>query len=541
MIRLPKILFALVPLFLFGGCRILAPTQEVRPDAPGVEYLQSERLVSDLERDLFTLASDEFRGREAATPDERRAAEYIAQQLQSAGLQPGGNGQNARSFFQTFELETVQFDTAHTRLAFAGIGEAVLGRDWISFPEHSPVVLMDSVGIVFAGYGIADPRQGHDDYALIDPVGKIVVALAGAPEGLDSVVTFNGAFAPGDFLVKWLAAAQRGAVAIIVIGEPDALDLWEDYATISVGRSMSLPEEELYIPAMPYIFLSESYGDRWLQALNASPDSLTVPVELADSVTLHLAPRRSVATTQNVIAYVPGTLATDEFVALGAHYDHLGMKNGDVFNGADDNASGVVSLLAVARGLALDVADGASLDRSAVFVFHAAEEKGLLGATYVTAYPETSIIGEIENVVAHVNLDMVGREHPDSLYVAGAYRLSSTLGELVDELNQALGEDGPLFYFDRTYDAPDDPERIFERSDHYEYALKGVPVVFFTDGMGANWKKGTDEDDYHSVTDDPEKIDVNKIARVTRLVYHLSRRAADASVQFEIDGTIPTE
>lgn len=540
MLRPSKILLLLPPLLLLGGCRILAPSPEVREEVREERYVESEALFSDIQRDVFTLASDEFRGREAGTPDERRAAEYIAERLRDAGLRPGGEGEDRRSFFQPFALEAVEFDTAHTRLAFGDL-PARLGRDWIAFPDHAPLVMMDSVPLVYAGYGISAPLQDHDDYGLIDVNGKVVIALAGAPEGLDSVVTFNGVFPPDDFLVKWLAAVQRGAVALIVIGEPNALDLWEDYATLALGRSMDLSGDEIYIPVMPYIFLSAAFGDSILAAIDVPPDSLYIPFHSDQLAALHLVPRRSETISQNVIGYLPGTIASDEFVSFGAHYDHLGMKGDEVFSGADDNASGVAAVLGVARAMAADAQAGDSLDRSAVFVFHGAEEKGLLGATYATSFPETSIFGSIENLVMHVNLDMVGREHPDSIYVSGAYRMSSELGRLVDQANVDLGDGTPYFEFDRAYDDPDDPERIFERSDHFEYALMGVPVVFFTDGMGANWQKGTDADDYHSVTDQPEKIDVEKIARIARLVYEIGRRAADASIEFEIDGEIPVE
>ncbi|HEX7070018.1 MAG TPA: M28 family peptidase, partial [Rhodothermales bacterium] len=238
---------------------------------------------------------------------------------------------------------------------------------------------------------------------------------------------------------------------------------------------------------------------------------------------------------------LPGTRDSSRFVALGAHFDHLGVGAEGVYNGADDNASGVATVLAVARAFADDIAAERPTDRSVAFVFHGAEEKGLLGAEYVTSHLERSVFGAADRLVAHMNLDMVGREHPDSLYVVGAYRLSSRLGALVDSLNQHLGGSRPLFAFNRAYDDPDDPEKIFERSDHFAYAKQGIPIVFLTDGMGANWRKGSDEDDYHSPADDPDKLDYAKIARVSLLVYEIARHAAKASAQFPIDGMIPVE
>ena len=526
-------------LVLLSGCSILRPgaVQTDTAERPGAAYLLGDDLTADLQRDVFTLASEEMRGREAGSAGEQRAADYIADELSAAGILPGGDGETDRSYFQSFRLSTVAFDTLHTRLSLNGSATPRLGADWIAFPDHAPFVMMDSVEVSFAGHGIAALEQGYDDYATLNVAGKVVVALAGSPEGLDSVQTYGGTFAPGDFLIKWISAVQRGAAALVVVGEEEALGLWDDYATLARGRSMSLDEEDAYIPVMPYVFVSRDYGPRLLDELDA--DSVeAVPFDTDRTMALHLIPKKGEATTRNVVGFLPGSTAPEAFVAYGAHYDHLGMDGDQVFNGADDNASGVAAVLAAARAHARDTANGRPTKRSQVFVFHAAEEKGLLGARYFTENPGASVIGTTDRVVAHLNLDMVGREHPDSLYAVGAYRMSTPLGTMVDSLNTELGAGRPLFAFDRSYDDPEDPEKIFERSDHYRYAVQGIPIVFFTDGMGANWRKDTSADDYHSVTDDPEKIDFSKLARVSRLVYEIGRHAA-ADRSFPIDGEIP--
>ena len=467
--------------------------------------------------------------------------------MEAAGILPGARSGDASDYIQPFELQAVAFDTAHLRFEVSGLAPARLGRDWLAFPEHAPTVMLDSADVVYAGYGISVQGQEHNDYEGIDVSGKVVIARSGAPDGLDSVRTFGGTFAPDDFLLKWVSAAQRGAAAIVVLEHPEALAQWEDYSTLASGRAMSLAGDEDYVPVMPYLFLSEAFGEQVLSSLGVPAESVAggsaglAPVEAKQPLTLHLLPRRERAASGNVVGYLPGAADADSFVAVGAHYDHLGTRNGDVFNGADDNASGVVAALAAARALADDARAGAPPERSVVFVFHSAEEKGLLGARHFTEQPEESVVQSMEHVVAHVNLDMVGREHPDSLYVVGASRMSSALGELVNETNRALGEGRPLFVLDRVFDDPDDPERIYQRSDHFRYAIHGVPVVFFSDGMGANWRKDTPADDYHRVTDDPEKIHIDKLERVSRLVYELVHRAAQSERVFPIDGEIPVD
>lgn len=528
----------LAPLsFVLAGCGTLGITPTSAPDASaGWQYVQSEAALNDLQRHVFTLASGEFEGREAGSDGERKAADYVARVLDEAGVLPGAVVEGERAFLQPFELDVIAFDTASTYLDFYGMEPVRLGREWVAFPDHTPAVLMDSVEIVFAGHGISAPDQGHDDYAELYVGGRVVVALSGAPPGLDSMRTFSGVFGPGDFLIKWIAAVQRGAAALIVVGEENALEAWPDYANLATGRSMNLSGEEQHVPIMPYVFLSDAFGDEVLRTLGVA--NVATARETDALVGISLLPRRSHTRSQNVVGVVRGAEEhADEFVAIGAHYDHLGLSDESVFYGADDNASGVAAVLVTATAMVRDAAGGDR--RSTLFVFHGAEEKGLLGARYFVRSLEKSVAGTARNIVAHVNLDMVGREHPDSLYVTGAYRMSSELGELVDAVNTADQLRGPPFAFDRTYDDPEDPERIFERSDHIAYARQGIPVVFFTDGMGANWRKGTPADDYHRVTDTPDRIDFEKLSRVTRLVYAVGSRAADASVALEVDGVIP--
>ena len=287
----------------------------------------------------------------------------------------------------------------------------------------------------------------------------------------------------------------------------------------------------------PFAFLHPDAGRRLLDALGAPASTLddalasrpVAPLAPGREVRFVLTVERGTTAARNVVAVLPGDEAPDEYVALGAHYDGLGTIGGEVHNGADDDASGVTALLAAAEALAADRAAGDAPDRSALFVFHTAEEKGLHGSEFFAANPERSLVGDLSNVVAQVNIDMVGREHPDSLYVVGASRLSSEYGRTVASVNAALGEGGgPLFGLDPHFDRPDDPENIYERSDHYNYAKRGVPVVFFFDGMGANWRKGGPDDVYHRPTDDPELVDLGKVVRAARLAYGIARATADA-------------
>jgi Zn-dependent M28 family amino/carboxypeptidase len=220
--------------------------------------------------------------------------------------------------------------------------------------------------------------------------------------------------------------------------------------------------------------------------------------------------------TNNIVGYVPGTdpKLKNEFVAVGAHFDHLGISNGVVFNGADDDGSGTVGVLELAKAFAEENDN----KRSILFVFHAAEEKGLFGSEYFTDN-DSSIL---KNITAQINLDMIGRESIDTIYSVGSDKLSSELKSIVEKVNKETVN----FVFNYQFDDPNDPERIYYRSDHYNYAKHGIPVVFFTDNMQV---------DYHKPTDDYDKIDFAKIKKTDELVYGIVKDLANLDHKLAVD------
>ena len=216
--------------------------------------------------------------------------------------------------------------------------------------------------------------------------------------------------------------------------------------------------------------------------------------------------------TQNVVALVRGSDPehAGQYVALGAHYDHLGIGPPDVtgdsiYNGADDDGSGTIGLLEVAEAFAR----GPRPRRSVLFVFHGAEELGLLGSFFFTLQPPVPR----DSIVAQLNVDMIGRNAPDSLFIIGSGRISSDLDAVIREQAEAAG-----IMLDYTYDAPDHPERLYYRSDHYNYAQYGIPVAFFFAGL---------HPDYHRPSDEIDKIDFGKIERVSELLYRVAWQLAN--------------
>ena len=202
-------------------------------------------------------------------------------------------------------------------------------------------------------------------------------------------------------------------------------------------------------------------------------------------------------------------------MTIGAHYDHEGIKNGQVYNGADDNASGTVATLECARQLALTKSN----KRPILFCFWDGEEKGLLGSEYFATSHHN-----INEIVVNINLDMVGREHEDSLAVIGSGKLSSEFFHIVEDINQQTSH----FVFDYTFDDENHPERFYYRSDHWSLAKLGVPVVFLFDN---------ENKDYHTPRDDADKINYLKLKKVVTLANGLALEVANLDHKLEVDHT----
>jgi Zn-dependent M28 family amino/carboxypeptidase len=211
-----------------------------------------------------------------------------------------------------------------------------------------------------------------------------------------------------------------------------------------------------------------------------------------------------------VAGVVQGYGKHDEYIVVSAHYDHLGKKGDDIYNGADDNGSGTSSVLSLAEAFAKADAAGASMKRNILFLLFTGEEKGLLGSEYYTQNP----LVPLDKTMANVNIDMVGRVdekytyNPNYIYVIGSDRLSKDL----HDMNEAANKKYSNLTLDYTYNDEADPNRYYYRSDHYNFAKNGIPSIFFFNGT---------HEDYHRTTDTVDKINFEKMAKVDRHIFHL--------------------
>ena len=228
---------------------------------------------------------------------------------------------------------------------------------------------------------------------------------------------------------------------------------------------------------------------------------------------------------ENVIGFIEGTDLKEELIIITAHYDHLGKHEEKVYNGADDDGSGTSATLEIAEAFMLAKKEGNGPRRSVLIMPVSGEEKGLLGSKYYTDHP----IYPLENTVANLNIDMIGRvddwhENGDYVYLIGADMLSQELHDISEQINdQYVGLE-----LDYTFNAEDDPNRYYYRSDHYNFAKNNIPVIFYFNGV---------HEDYHKVTDTVEKIDFNKIQTITRLVFLTAWELANRDERIQLNKT----
>ncbi len=228
--------------------------------------------------------------------------------------------------------------------------------------------------------------------------------------------------------------------------------------------------------------------------------------------------------SENIWAFIKGSEKPEEIVVISAHYDHVGMKNGEVYNGADDDGSGTVALLEIAQAFKMAQKEGHGPKRSILFLHVTGEEHGLHGSRYYSENP----LFPLKNTVVNINIDMVGRRdtlHPNTnnyIYAIGSDRLSSELHSINEEMNAKYTN----LELDYKYNDRNDPERIYYRSDHYNFAKKGVPAIFFFNGI---------HEDYHKASDTPDKIEYDALAKRAQLAFTLAWEIANRPEKIKVD------
>jgi hypothetical protein len=518
--------------------RVSAATQPlVRKSAESITAAQ-------LEDYLTFVASDEMEGRLAPSRGLDTTAKFIAALLSRWGVKPAGD---EGSFFQRIGLRRDTIVPDSTTLAAGGVAFSY-GRDFLVDRTSATV----SGPLVFASDGWFVKSKNRDPYRDVDPKGKIVIVTASGaipPPGV-TAVDLQAAGRGVDWIYPAEYARVKGAIGVIQIlplitqADPDAmermrqrLESGEYYPEkLEVSRPVSLPTVYATVRVVRALFAGEKVSANAVLAnLQGSLPVTPFALQPDKKVSFTITTSAERADSQNVVAAIEGSdpVLKHEYVALGAHYDHLGTRTastGDpIYNGADDDGTGTVALLATAEAL---TKAPRRPKRSVLFVWHMGEEEGLWGSQYFTTFPTVPL----DSIISQLNIDMIGRSRPkgdtnprdknltgsNELYVIGSRMMSTELGALSEAVNQAYLK----LSFNYRYDDPKDPERFFYRSDHIQYARKGIPIIFYFTGTHA---------DYHQVGDEVSKIDFGKYEAITRTIYVTLWELAEMKVRPKVD------
>lgn len=477
----------------------------------------------NLKKHLTIIASDEFEGRETGTEGQRKAAAYIETQFKATGLKPA---EALNGYQQLYPL--YQDSLVSTELK-AGKAEAVFGKDFISPMNTNETGKFKGKKIVFIGYGIDD--KAYSDYTGVDVKGKVVVFFLGEPKKDGKYLISGGARGsewtfPG--ISKKLAlAASKGAAGALVINTMQetfnqrAVDNGKKTG-VYFPRAAATTDKAINYAQLSHAFAKSILGnefDALLASAKAFEQFKTNSLEKKVKISFSFNKYRSVINASNVIGVIEGTDKKDEFVFLTGHYDHLGMRDGKIYYGADDDGSGTCAVIQMAEAFAKAAAEGHRPRRTLVFMTVSGEEKGLWGSEYYSDHPVFSL----DKTSADLNTDMVGRidterKTADTLnyvYVIGHDKLSSDL----PIINEGANNKNTQLVLDYKYDDPNDQNRIYFRSDHYNFARKGVPILFFYDGML--------KADYHKPTDTVDKINWDLYEKRVRMIFYTAWEIAN--------------
>ena len=481
---------------------------------------------------LTILASKEFEGRGTGQEGGKKTVEYIANVFKELGLKPAVNG----SYFQPVELErssyvVESFDINNNKLTN--------GKDFFVQGNNN---LQDfkASDIVFVGYGIQSDK--YNDLTGLDIAGKIVLVINEGEPTKDGNSLISGNSTPSDWSTsrfKRIQELSKLKPAMILAVNSQNAQMIERFGNRLTGGRFTLRsnKEEANQPTMgiPVANITTETANQILAAKNTSIEKVKENInstgkpnsfDVKASVDAKMGVKKEEFNDPNVLGVIEGTDLKDEVVIISGHYDHDGiLPDGTFFPGADDNGSGTVGVMEVAKAFAAAKKAGKGPRRTILFMAFAAEEKGLLGSNYYSQHP----IFPLSNTVTCLNMDMIGRiddKHLEGnhnyIHAIGSDMLSSEL----KAINEKANKDYTQMELDYMYDDPNDPMRIYYRSDQYNLAKHGIPVIFFFSGL---------HPDYHTPNDTVDKIDFAMMVKREKLVFHTAWEIANRDNRLVVD------
>ena len=495
----------------------------------------------DMRADLFFLAGDRFRGRLTATPENDLASDFIASRFERLGLKRiGADG----SYFHRFNLVTASLGPSNTLIFLQTRFSS--GQEFTPLHFSPPGERTTAGPVAFAGFGISAPERGHDDYQNLNVNARIVLVLDHEPGEHDPKSPFDGLIM-SEAAIPWrkaITAQEKGAAGILFVSDVHNHPGPENFEALSHSAWPEKPPriaryllqdwvEQVRIPAAQ---ISTAMARSLLRGAKGSLEELAresekprheaaVPDDRSPFINgLSTDVRRHIVPDRNVLAAIEGSdpKLKDEWVVISCHHDHDGSDGDRIFNGADDNGSGVVGLLEIAEAYALAAQDGHRPKRSILFASFNSEERGLLGSWAFVEHPPVPR----DRIVAVLNMDMVGRDEEvpegggprfrglpvqsaesnhNAVNLLGHSRCAS-LAQTIERANAPFG-----LTIKKVLD--NNSSQLLRRSDQWPFLQNGVPAVFFHTGL---------HPDYHTTGDRPEKVNYPKMERIVRLVHQAS-------------------
>ncbi len=476
----------------------------------------NEITVNGATKHLSILASDEFEGRETGKPGAKKAAGYIAEEFKKLGLTAPVNG----SYFQKVELTESRFSVDEFQINDEKLTSST---DYYAV-SNGQSGRIESDSLLFIGYGISDEK--YDDLKGLSLEGKTVLLInEGEPVNAEGVSYVSGT----KDLSEWATSRNKRLQyvmslnpSLVIATSSEVENLLERTKSMGPQGRMRLTEDvkESAPEKRPLVaYLPEGLVNRFIETSQTSLEELKASINESGKPQSRTFPTRIVVAynsinepvdAENVLGYMEGTDLKDELLVISAHYDHIGINpDGQINNGADDDGSGTTGVLELATAFAKAKKDGKGPRRSILFLTVVGEEKGLLGSDYYTRHP----VFPLKSTITDLNIDMIGRidpQHEDNrefVYLVGSDKLSSTLHRISEEANEKYTR----LALDYRLNDPNDPERIYYRSDHYNFAKNGIPVIFYFNGIHA---------DYHDVGDTVDKIEFDLLVKRSQLVFY---------------------
>ena len=510
-----KILLLTSALLMMFSCQKDATKEDV------VNY-GSSITQDELKEHLYIYASDEFEGRDTGDLGQKKAVDYIKKHYESLGIKPVIEG----NYFQNVPLNLVKTP----KVTITNNGKSFnYFEDFISLGSTISTKISASE-IVYAGFGIDDEQ--FSNYTNIDVKGKIVVIKNGEPKDKNGnyIITGNkkaSKWSNGrqELSAKRNAAKDKGAKTLFLMND----NLFNRYALYykgleerGAGNRLSLPVKKDAEADMYQFLISNKMG----KSLIANIEKSVKPSYEKTTFEMILEASSESKPSENVAAIIKGSEKPDEYIIISSHLDHIGIDgDGEVFNGADDDGSGTVAMLEIAEAFKTAADNGHKPKRSIIFLHVTGEEKGLLGSRY---YTDHEPLVPLENTITDLNIDMIGRIDPkregdrNYIYLIGSDKLSTDLHNISEQVNKEFVN----IELDYKYNAENDPNRFYYRSDHYSFAKNNIPVIFYFNGTHA---------DYHQISDTPDKINYDLLENRSRLIFHTAWEIANREERLIVD------